>query len=519
MTPFRGFRSWLRSGPRAERSLTGVAGLALLALLVWASVPTVAPTERTTLGGAGPATGVAPGATTATPSGTRGSTGGACASTGCPATSGGGTGGTGSGAGTTGSSGATAVGATGTTGSASSGCGAPGATDQGVTATTITVGIVVVDLGAASNALALPSADDQRKAHTAVFNDLNRRGGVLCRKLVPHFYTDSTLDASEEHSLCLQMAQDKLFAVFNNLFNTSEQTCIAKQKIPNVWFTPPHTPDVRTYAPYILSWQGDFDRLIHQYVAGAKALGFFTGMSKLGILEGTCYPDENAALVRELRGAGIDPGKASVFNYGCPVSSAAPNPQADQQAALQFQRDGVTHVVNVAYGNDSYVAAAADQQGYHPKFAKMEDASATGLESASQKPPKSFDGTLLITTIQTGAPHTPGYVFNAPTQQCTKLLASQGLPAAYAPGLNSLLGIACVDGALLVAMAEHAPALTRTALAAGLSRVGRLDLAFPAGPIHVTDASVPTGGQLARPGVWVAACECWHLTDLRWRAY
>jgi hypothetical protein len=398
-------------------------------------------------------------------------------------------------------------------------CGAPGATDQGVTAGTITIGVVIVDLGAASNALALPSADDQRKAHQAVVDDLNRKGGVRCRRLVAKYYTDSTLDAGAEHSLCLQMAQDKLFAVYNNLFNTSEQTCIAKQAIPNIWFTPPHTGDVRRYAPYILSWQGDFDRLIHQYVAGANALGYFSGMKKLGILEGSCYPDENAALVKELRAVRIDPGEASVFNYGCPASPAAPNPQADQAAALQFKRDGVTHVVNVAYGNDSYVAAAADQQGYHPKFAKLEDASASGLESASQKPPKSWDGTLLITAIQTGAPHTPGYVYNAPTRACTRLLAAAGVPAPYSNGLTSLLGIACVDGALLAAMAEHAPSLTRKDLSLGLSRLGKIDLAYPAGPIDVTDPAVPAGGQLVRPGRWVSSCECWHITDVRWRSY
>jgi hypothetical protein len=149
----------------------------------------------------------------------------------------------------------------------------------------------------------------------------------------------------------------------------------------------------------------------------------------------------------------------------------------------------------------------------------MEDASASGLESASQKPPKSWDGTLLITAIQTGAPHTPGYRYNTETQECTRLLAAAGVPAPYSNGLTSLLGIACVDGTLLAAMAEHAPSLTRKALATGLSRLGTIDLAYPAGPIHVTDPSLPAGGQLVRPGVWVSSCECWHLTDVRWRSY
>jgi hypothetical protein len=149
----------------------------------------------------------------------------------------------------------------------------------------------------------------------------------------------------------------------------------------------------------------------------------------------------------------------------------------------------------------------------------MEDASASGLESATQKPPKSWDGTLLITTMQTGAPHTPGYRYNQATRDCTRLLAGAGLPPAYSDGLKSLFGLACVDTAMLKAASLQIPALTRKGIALGLSRAGTLDLAYPAGLVHVTDPSLPNGGQFARPATWVASCDCWHLTDVRWRAF
>jgi hypothetical protein len=68
-------------------------------------------------------------------------------------------------------------------------------------------------------------------------------------------------------------------------------------------------------------------------------------------------------------------------------------------------------------------------------------------------------------------------------------------------------------------MAERAPALTRTQLAVGLTRVGPLDLAYPGGPINISNPRVPTGGQLARPGVWRTSCQCWVVTDARFRAY
>ncbi|MCU1594594.1 MAG: hypothetical protein JWO12_1986 [Frankiales bacterium] len=429
-----------------------------------------------------------------------------------PGTTGAGT--TGGSTGGVGSTGATTGRTTGTSGKA---CGAPGATDQGVTATTISVGVIIVDLGAASNLIAVPSASDQKKAWNASVAQLNKNGGVLCRKVVVKFYTDGVFDTSQEHSACLQMVADKVFAVFNNLFNTTEQTCIAKNHIPNIWYTPPHTPDVKKYSPYILSWQPDFDQLIHEYVFGAKAQGYFNGMKKLGIIKQSCYPDEIIALQHELTAAGIDMSKADVYDEGC--SQSPNNPQTDTSAALEFQRNGVTHILNVAYANDASFSMAADQQKYYPKFAHMEDASATAIETGTAKPGKSFDNTLLISSIQTGAAHTPGYRFNAPTVACTKLLASAGLPSAYSAGVAALFGISCIDTLLFKQMAEHAPSLRRDQLALGLTRVGPLELAYPGGPLNVTNRMVPTGGQLARAGRWRTSCECWVLTDVRFRAY
>jgi hypothetical protein len=535
VSPFLHFRAWLRSGPVAERVLTAFTGVAVLSLVVWASAPQTGGQRTESLVGPDASIGTGPAPQTTGAPVASGSTGAAVTGTGgtttgvLGGTAGGSTGGsTGSGAttggsATSGSTGTAATtGATSTTGSAggssTKSCGTPGATDVGVTATTITIGVVIVDLGAANNLLAVPTAANQKKAHQAVFDDINRHGGVLCRKLVAKFYTDGVLDTSQEHAQCLQMQQDKLFVVFNNLFNTTEQTCIAKARIPNIWYTPPHTPDVKKYSPYILSWQPDFDRLIHQYVAGAKAQGYFKGMKKLGILKQTCYPDEIVALNRELTLAGVDPSKATVFDEGC-SSSPVPDSSTDTQAVLTFQKAGVTHLLNVAYANDASLSKAADNQRYYPKFAHMEDASATAIESGSQKPGKSFGGALLISTIQTGAANTAGYRFNQPTKDCTRLLAGAGLTSAYSGGTNALYGIACLDGSLFKGMAEHATALKRTALAAGLSRLGPLDLPYPGGPINVASAAVPTGGQLARPGVWVTACNCWRVTDARFRAY
>ena len=386
-----------------------------------------------------------------------------------------------------------------------------------MSATTVTIGVVVVDLGAANATISLPTVADQEAAYNAAFSDLNARGGLRCRKVVLRFYSDNPLDSSAEHSSCLTMVQDKVFAVVNNLFSSTEQTCIAKNHIPNVWYTPPHTPDVAKYAPYILSWQADYDKLIHHYINGANGLGFFTGMKKVGVLEGSCYPDENTAVLKELHAIGITDSKISTFNFGC-TGAPVETPDQDQSAVLQFQRDGVTHVVNVSYGAVTGFSGAADQQNYDPEFAMMEDGAATAIQSGTTKPGKSFDKALLISTIQTGARTTPGYRYGPATQRCAQLMSKAGVSTPQGSDNGQFFGIACINALLLENAARSAPDLVRTQLSTGLSRAGTFEVSYPGAPITVIDPSRPTAGQTWRNGRWDSGCQCWHVTSTTFRS-
>ncbi|MCU1690976.1 MAG: hypothetical protein JWM64_67 [Frankiales bacterium] len=535
MNPFLHLRTWLRTGPGVERSLTALVGALVLALVVWASLPSGAPSGEVLAQGsssdeaatAAAETGVAPAAAVAdvggvapeagsdpaaeaedsTPAPATGSAPAAVATV--PATR------ATAGARPAGAAPRAAAPAAPGRTSAAAACGDLRATDQGVTDKTITVGVVVVDLGTLGNLIDLPSVADLKKAYGAVIDDVNAKGGVRCRKVVPRFYTDTGIDQSQQHAQCLQMQQDKVFAVFNNLFSPAEATCVAKARIPNIWYTAPHTPDVRQYAPYVLSWQPDYDQLVQHYVRGAKSQGWFTGMKKLGILERTCFPDEIKALTRELEGIGVDPGAASRFSFGCPA--ATPTPEQQQAAVLQFKREGVTHVLNVAYADDAAFSNAADQQAYDPAFAHMEDASATAIQTGSQKPGNSFDKTLLVSTIETGARTTPGYQYGAATKACTKVLQAAGLPAPYAEPASLYFGVACINLAMFKAAADAAPELTRPLLSTGLAKVGSMSLPYPAGPAVFSAPRRPTGGQLWRPVRWATSCQCWRVSDVHYR--
>jgi hypothetical protein len=529
MRPFQQLRLWLRTGPTAERTVSGVAGAVVLALLVWAAVPTLssgaaqdeltgAPLAGSTAAASGAATGPATGPA-AGPGGTAlgagtGGAGIAGATGGTAAVPRGTTAGT-----TTGSGPLLGSGVGGSTPTTTSSC-LSAAGGQGVTPTTITIGVILPTIGALNSAIGIPSAEDHKKAYAAVLGDINKRGGAQCRKLVAKFYEDNPLDPATGQAACLQIQQDKVFAVINNLFNSTVSTCVAQAKIPNFWYTTPHVNQIQKYAPYILSFQADYDRLITSYVRGSKKVGWFAGMKKIGILDQTCFPDMSSKLRSELTAVGFPSSTWSVYNYGCSTSGTGQEPDKDTAAAVQFQSAGVTHVLSTAYGKSSQFAKAAEQQNYRPKYVVMSDAQIQANNHTTPPQTRSFDGALDITSDQIGSLDTPGYKHSRATLACRKLISDAGLPDMLDSSegtAGTLYGVACVSSTMLVAALQRIPALQRSSLAAGLAKVGSIELSFPAGPSVFNNAANPTGGQYWRPAAFRTSCNCWQVTSTTWR--
>jgi len=402
---------------------------------------------------------------------------------------------------------------------AAQGCSSLTATDKGVTASQVTVGILLPDAGPVNSYVGIPSQSAFQTAYNAIIAHFNQAGGVQCRKIVPKYYDDNVLDSSSEQATCLQIVQDGVFAVLNNLNTPAETTCLAQHAIPNIWYTPAHGPNVRQFYPYLLSDAPNYDRLITNYVVGAQQEGFFKGMKKLGILEETCFPDENRDIAADLAAIGIGSSEIDIYNYGCPV--AVDTPDQDQEAALQFEKDGVTHVMNTAYTYITNFAQAAQNQGYHPQMAVMEDGALGAIaHESSPPPPSSFDGALGITWDQIGAESTPGVALSPATAVCAAILAKIGDPAPTAKGsaAGALYGDGCAIVSVFVSAADRSFPLVRTGLAAGMVRAGPLDLSYPVGPMDATSATDPTGGQYWRPDRWSSSCGCWHVISPQWHS-
>jgi hypothetical protein len=259
---------------------------------------------------------------------------------------------------------------------------------------------------------------------------------------------------------------------------------------------------------------------VTSYVRGSKKVGWFTGMKKIGILDQTCYPDLSSKLRSELTAVGYPSSTWSVYNYGCSTSGTGQEPDKDTAAAVQFNRDGVTHVMSVAYGKSSQFAKAAEQQNYKPKYVVMSDAQIQANNHTTPPQTASFDGALDITSDTIGSLDTPGYKHNQASLRCQKVISGAGLPnmldSSQGTG-GSLYGVACASSSMLVAALQHIPVLQRSALATGLARVGTIELSFPAGPSVFNNPSNPTGDQFWRPAAFHADCNCWRVTSVTWR--
>lgn len=526
MTPFMEFRLWLREGPSVERRLASVSALLACALVAWGVLPTGSGAAQVGAGGFanGPASS-ATGTGTAAETVIEGS--GPVGSVPAPAATG-----EGSGAGSTpadgGSGGGQAAGPTDLTSgvgggsvpaAAGSGCDKR-ATDVGVTENEVLIGVVIYSLGEGNSLLGIPPAQESKDVWNAVIDQVNRSGGIQCRTVKAVFYEEFVLSAESGRTACLNMQQDGVFALMNNLFNTPNRPCPMAAGIPNFWATSPDKPLIDQFPGLILSFQPDYERLFRDYVYGAKAMGFFDDLgptAKLGILDQSCNPERGQYLRGHLEAIGIPSSRWSAYNYGC--TGAVPSPTDHNAAALQFNRDRVSHVVSAHREAPSGFAAAAANQGLRPKFAMVNDASSPLANNANPPYHESFDGTLYISKTSEGAEYTPGATHTQATAECTAITDAAGYPGPTDTGTleGSLHALACIHMKMFVAAAQRTVPLTRAGLGAGMAAVGDLDLSFPAGPSRFDDPSNLTGGQFWRPTVYRDQCTCVQLLEETWR--
>lgn len=381
------------------RSITGPAAVALALLAVTACGSTVQTRGGTAAGLAGGPGGAAvpqadglggAGAGTSTSGGL--DVAGAVGGVGSPSSTD---------AGVVGGSGGTSTG--GTTGFVAGGTSGGGASaaqvGPGVTATTIALGLgYSVNNAAAAATLGASGAGvgggNGKRQWEILLKDLNGRGGILGRRLMPVFHVD---DASESKSTdereqvaCSDWTQDnKVFAAVASEASPSEtlQNCLNKPGVIQLWEDLTRS-DARTFARYPYYFETGtlrMDRVAAYWPRALAAQKYFTGWDsatgkpgampvKVGIIsfdDSTTVRAVEQQLKPQLKAVGYPAADWVQIQYPSGAADNGTAISAIQAAELRFASEGITHVLPFeaqGAGIGAFFAQGADSQRYYPRY-------------------------------------------------------------------------------------------------------------------------------------------------------
>jgi hypothetical protein len=520
MTPFHQFRLWARRAPIPERAAAVVGAALAVFVVAWLLTPASHPGNR--------AVGVVAGGSSAQVNGTTGTTVAGSTSAAVDSTipevgtgGGGATAGAAPAASTQGpSSSQSAAGGGGPGGgSGGQGCVSPPGTDQGVTATQIKIAIIIVNIvgPAANGSFGLASASEQQEDYQQVTDAINASGGVACRHLVPQFYTVNPVDQSNLQQTCLQIIQAGVFAVidYGGYFTSPAlANCYPQNHLPFLSSTLLPVKQRDQFYPYLFGHIGMVDALYHNAIFALHDRGFFdaaNGFQKLGIVYRDCVPEVFPEFTGWLNQVGVSSSQIVSYDLGCPSAFAAPSDI--EQAILKFQQSGVTHVTESEDQSDfANFTVAAQQQGFHPKYGIPQDGIVATSYGSQHPDYTNIAGAIAIEPDTWGEERTPGYVPSAGTAKCNAIFQAQGRPPVYQQPVGTG-GSVCSQLWMIQAAINHAPALQRSALAAGLQAAKSSDTSYPVGPNDFSAPHATTGGQFWRVVQFLGSCNCWQVVD------
>jgi hypothetical protein len=386
-----------------------------------------------------------------------------------------------------------------------------------VTATKVQIDVTLADLqGQAGNALVgIPSAEVQKQMFEAAIADVNKHGGVKCRAIVAKYYKVNPLDQSSLEAVCLDIVADKPFALLDvglssPVGSPAPRDCPPQHKIPSFGSASLGQGELSKFSPYLFSYYPAAEKTVHNAVLGAHQLGWFTGATKVGLIEQQCNPNLNVIARRDLKSFGFSGSKLSAFDFGC--GNGIPAPQDVAAAVLQFQWDGVTHVFDDSGVYENFFSQTASKQGYKPKYATGDQGTIALWNNPTFGPePNNFDGGLVITGTRYGEEHTAGMKRSALTTRCDAAMKAKGLQGSW-ESPNGFSGVACADVFMFTDAANGSTGLRRDQLSASLRGSGRSDLPYPAGPSDFVATKGQTGGGFWRAATYRKGCSCFQIT-------
>jgi ABC-type branched-subunit amino acid transport system substrate-binding protein len=329
--------------------------------------------------------------------------------------------------------------------------GATQARVPGVTATEIRVGYgTQKDADQAAVAFGLQAVfGDQEGQARAIVDDINKRGGVLGRKLALVFHDDKTANDNASPDVaataqCNDWTQDRpVFAGINIVASRNRPSyfaCMAKARTPALFsdLTAHSLGDIRTYAPYLYApGVATFQRWVPTWIQRLNARGYFSSWNATAGAPGTApvkigvpYQDSDTGRVyfEEVKRALSAIGRKADDSFAFAPEDANALAQIPQ-IVLRFKANQITHVL---LPQSAYVVTpVAEQQAFRPRYALT---TLDGLASLTitTSPPAQLQGALGLgwfPASDVDAAHDPGDV-SANETRCKKVMEAAGFSTA-----------------------------------------------------------------------------------------
>lgn len=247
----------------------------------------------------------------------------------------------------------------------------------GVTATEVRVGFVLLELDKLAKTLGftLPPSGDLEAQIRAIADDVNARGGIAGRRLVPvvRRYEALTDSQANEEKLCTAFTQDdKVFAVvLQGQFQSNARACYARAKTVMLDTTAFAVEQsiFEELSPYL--WQPsypEYGELSAALVADLDQGRFFRG-HRLGVV-GIDSPQNRAVYQDDIAAQLAEVGVNAAVVRWIDSSSSATLQAGQDQAVSAFKSADVDRLLVVGGQRlAAFMMTTAQKQNWYPAFA------------------------------------------------------------------------------------------------------------------------------------------------------
>lgn len=390
-----------------------------------------------------------------------------------------------------------------------------------VTARTITIGFIYPTRTEALSAFGVSgvSTGDPKAQAQAIVAELNRRGGIAGRRIVPLFYGMDTEQYftnpdPQFQAACAYFTEDnKVFAVVSYL--NAEQAgssgfyhCLAKRQTVFVDDASGITAaEYRELGPYFYKPSGFLaERATATYVGGLAAMSWITPQTKIGLFYVSTSQTES--LVKHV----IEPMLAQRGMSLTAKGSTATGPAGINDIpgiVLQFRQKGVTHVLTMT--NPIFFMQQAESQHYYPKYGLSSSFSPATTQTLAPRDQLVGAGSVGWSPVDdVDQAHDPGPVSTNQTY-CLKLMAAAGQDTSNRT-VQMYMALLCdpmffLQAALSGASGPLGPAVLADG-AYGLGRSFQSALTFGT----YLQRGRPDGAGSYRPSLFDNACSCFVYT-------